>query len=182
MTTTAPSRGAPHAPRIATGRRAVVPARVIAVCIAVWAAGLALVALVPQIEAAGVALTIASVRAMFALAGLPVLQVGRLLTVRGTGFEIAPDCSPHLPILVFAGGVLAMPATARQRAVGLVLGSLGIHAFNTVRILALFAIAAQHRAWFDFAHVYLWQVGTIAAVLAAFTAWIQWVDRPLRAA
>jgi exosortase/archaeosortase family protein len=143
---------------------------------------LALVTFVPQVEAAGVALTIASVRAMFALAGLPVTQLGHLLTVRGTGFEIAPDCSPHLPFLVFAGGVVATPATWRQRGVGLLLGGVGIHAFNTARILALFAIQATHRAWFDFAHVYLWQVGTIVAVLAAFVTWLAWTDRSARPA
>ena len=121
-------------------------------------------------------------RGIFTLAGFQVMQVGHLLTVRGTGFEIAPDCSPHLPFLVFAGGVLAIPATAFQRGVGLALGAIGIHAFNTVRILALFAIAAQHRAWFDFAHVYLWQVGTIVAVLGAFVTWLAWIDRPARQA
>jgi len=171
---TAPARKAP-------ARRAS-PGRIVGVCLAFWAASLALVTLVPQVEAAGVALTIATLRGMFAAAGLPVLQVGHLLTVRGTGFEIAPDCSPHLPFLVFAGGVVAIPATAGQRAVGLVLGALGIHAFNTARILALFAIAAKHRAWFDFAHVYLWQVGTIVAVLAAFVGWLAWIQRPARPA
>jgi exosortase/archaeosortase family protein len=153
------------------------PLRIVAVCLAWWTATLWLVSRVPQVEAAGVTLTIATVRGLLRLTGLPVTLVGHVLSVRGIGFEIAPDCSPHLPFLVFAGGVLAAPATWRQKALGLVLGAVLIHAFNTLRILALFGIEAVNHGWFDFAHVYLWQVGTILAVLAAFVAWLEWTHR-----
>jgi len=157
------------------------PLFIVAVCLAWWTATLWLVSRFPQVEALGVALTIATLRGVFGLFGAPTTLVGHVLSVRGTGFEIAPDCSPHLPFLVFAGGVLAAPATWRQRALGLGLGALVLHAFNTLRILALFGIEAWNRPWFDFVHVFLWQVGTILAVIAAFVAWLEWTARPQKA-
>lgn len=158
------------------------PFAIVAIGLAWWTVTLWLVSRVPQVEAAGVALTIATLRGVFRLAGLPTTLVGHVLSVRGTGFEIAPDCSPHLPFLVFAGGVLAAPATWRQRAVGLALGAALLYLFNTLRILALYGIQAWNAPWFEFAHVFLWQVGTILAVLAAFVAWLEWTARPRRAA
>jgi exosortase/archaeosortase family protein len=152
-------------------------ARIALACAAFWGAALWLVSRVPAVEAAGIRLTTASVRALLALTGMRVEQIGHVLTAGGTGIEIAPDCSPHLPYLIFAGAVIASPATWRQRLAGLAAGALALHAFNVARILVLFAVLASRSAWFDFAHVYLWQVGTIVAVLAAFLLWLEWTGR-----
>jgi exosortase/archaeosortase family protein len=168
-------------PRLPARRRAS-PGRIVLVCLAFWGVALWLVERFPAIEAFGVRLTILSVRAVFRLAGLPVKQVGSALLVRDTSFTIAPDCSPHLPFLIFAGAVLATPASLGRRAVGLVAGAVLLQAFNTMRIVALFAVEARRPEWFEFAHVYLWQIGTIVAVLAAFVAWLQWTSRPVATA
>jgi hypothetical protein len=66
--------------------------------------------------------------------------------------------------------------------VGLALGAVAIHLFNTARILALYAVLAVRPGLFEFAHVYLWQIGTIVAVLAAFALWLAWIGRRAQAA
>jgi exosortase/archaeosortase family protein len=156
--------------------------RALLACLAYWAAALALVWRFPQVETAGIRITIASLTAILTLGGRHVDRIGDTLSVGRTSLMIGSDCSPHLPYLIFAGAVLAMRATWPQRAIGLVLGALAIHAFNLVRILTLFAVQAARPAWFDFVHVYLWQVGTIVAIVAAFTTWLAWTARPARAA
>ena len=78
--------------------------------------------------------------------------------------------------------MLATPATWRQRLIGLLLGAVVIHLFNVLRILALVAVLVTHHEWFEFTHVYLWQIGTIVVVLAAFVFWLEWTRRPARAA
>ncbi|MFN8586841.1 MAG: archaeosortase/exosortase family protein [Candidatus Eisenbacteria bacterium] len=148
--------------------------RIVATCIAWWAVALWLVSRIPAVEAAGIRVTVLTVRTALQLAGLHVQQIGRHLAVGGAGIEIAPDCSPHLPYLLFAGAVLASPATWRQRIAGLALGALVIHVFNSVRILALIGVLALRPALFEFAHVYLWQIGTLVVVIAAFALWLPW--------
>jgi len=158
------------------------PARVMFACAACWAIALWLVSRFPQVETLGIALTQATVRAVLGMTGLRVAETGHVLRAGGTAIEISPDCSPHLPYLIFAGAVIASRATWGQRAVGLVAGALAIHVFNTARILVLFAVLAARPSWFEFSHVYLWQIGTILAVLGAYILWLEWTARRTPAA
>jgi exosortase/archaeosortase family protein len=142
-------------------------------CLAYWGAALALVSRVPAVDQGGVALTVATLQFVLGLFRLPVRRVGSALYVAGTNIEIVSDCSPHMPYLIYAAVVLAFPATWRQRAVGLLVGAVVIHAFNTIRIIALIGVLAWKREWFEFAHVYLWQTGTVLAVFATFALWLR---------
>src|SRR5262245_3407655 len=134
--------------------------RLVLMSLGFWAVALWLVSRFPGIEAFGIRVTMVSVRAMLALTGAHVEQLGQILFVGGTSVTISPDCSPHLPYLIFAGGVLATPAAWRQRLIGLLVGALVIHVFNVARILALVAVLVWRHEWFEFTHVYLWQIGT----------------------
>jgi exosortase/archaeosortase family protein len=87
-----------------------------------------------------------------------------------------------MPFLIFAGVVLAFPSTWRQRLVGLLFGALVIHAFNTLRIITLIWVLAWKSSWFQFAHVYLWQTGTILIVFLTFALWIRTVSPRARPA
>ena len=156
--------------------------RLMLACAAYWVVALWLVTRFPQIEALGIRATTLTLRSALAVFGLRVAETAGVLNVGRTGITISPDCSPHLPILIFAGGVLASRARWSQRAIGLAVGALAIHLFNTARILALLAILATRPAWFDFAHVYLWQIGTIVVVLAAFASWLAWTGPRAQAA
>jgi len=97
--------------------------------------------------------------------------------------SIVNDCSPHVAFLLFAAVVVAFPAGWRARLAGMALGALLIHLFNTTRILALMEIQNSKPEWFDFAHTYLWQTGTVIALFACFALWLRWfVPSPGRAA
>ena len=58
-------------------------------------------------------------------------------------------------------------------AAALLLGALVIHVFNTLRILTLIWVLAWRASWFDFAHVYLWQTGTVLIVFLTFALWLR---------
>ena len=142
-------------------------------CLAYWGAALLLVSRVPAVDNAGVALTVRTLQIVLGLFRLPVVREGASLFVAHTSIEIVSDCSPHMPYLIYAAVVLAFPASWRQRGIGLLAGAVVIHAFNTVRILALIGILAWKREWFEFAHVYLWQTGTVLVVFATFALWLR---------
>ncbi len=148
-------------------------------CLAYWAVALALVSRVPAVDATGVRLTLATLQGLFGLLHVPVVRAGDALYVGHTSVQIVADCSPHTPYLIYAAVVLAFPAPWKRRLLGLLAGAVVIHAFNTLRIVALIGILAWKREWFDFAHVYLWQTGTVLVVFATFALWLR--STPARA-
>ncbi len=142
-------------------------------CLIYWGLALVLVSRIPQVERAGVSLTVRTLQLVLSLFRLPVERYGSALSVGGASVQIVADCSPHMAYLIYAAVVLAFPATWRRRLIGLVAGAFVIHVFNTARILALMAILATKRSWFEFAHIYLWQTGTVLVVFATFALWLR---------
>ena len=144
-------------------------------CVVFWAVALLLVSRVPGVERAGVQFTVASLQGVFKLVRQPVERYGTAISVAGTSVEIVSDCSPHMPYLIFAAVILAFPSSWRQKLLGLLFGAVVIHVFNVVRIVTLIWILGWRRNWFEFAHVYLWQTGTILIVFITFALWIRTV-------
>jgi len=83
-------------------------------------------------------------------------------------------CNGLEAILIFASGVLAFPAPAGRKALGLLLGFLAIQVANIVRVVSLFYIGIFKPAWFSTAHVFVWQ--SIIIVLGV-VLWLVWVNR-----
>lgn len=142
-------------------------------CLVFWGVALWGVSRFQAVERGGIQITIHTVEWAFRLLGQQTTRIETSLTVLGASVEIVSDCSPHMPFLIFAAVVLAFPSTWRQRLLGLAFGAIVIHLFNTIRIMTLVAVLAWKQAWFDFAHVYLWQTGTILIVFVTFALWIR---------
>ena len=149
--------------------------RFLALCVAYWGVALLVLSRFPGVERFGIAITVATIEKAFQLTRQEVRRVGDSIYAGGQGVSIVSDCSPHIPYLIFAAVVLAFPSGWRQRALGLLFGAIVIHLFNTVRIIALIQILIWRPAWFDFAHVYLWQTGTVLVLFATFALWLRWI-------
>ncbi len=130
-----------------------------------------------RIEQWGIGLTVVTLERAFALIGKPTMQLGSAISAAGSTVDIVAECSPHMPFLILAAAVLAFPATWRQRLLGLGIGAVLIHAFNTLRIMTLMWILAWQKPWFDIAHVYLWQTGTVLVVFVGFALWLHLLSR-----
>ena len=154
----------------------------LAKCLVFWAVALVLVSRVSAVEAFGIQLTLQSLQAVLGVIGQTVQRHGDSIYAFGTSVQIVADCSPHMPFLIFAAVILAFPSTWRQRLLGLLFGAIILHAFNIVRIITLIRILSIEYAWFEFAHVYLWQTGTILMVFATFALWIRTVSPPAKTA
>lgn len=149
--------------------------RFLARCVAYWVVALIVIGRVPAVERFGIDVTIATVIRAFQFAGQTVVRSGDAIFAGGQGVSIVSDCSPHIPFLIFAAIVLAFPSGWRERALGLAIGAIVIHAFNTLRILALIQVLIWRPTWFEFAHVYLWQTGTVLVLFVTFGLWLRWV-------
>ena len=139
----------------------------------VWLGALALFALVPEIERWMVRATIACVRGVGALAGIPSQVQGDLVLFKGARpAEVASDCTTLLPTTLLWAGILAYPAQIRWKLIGMAAGAAILWGYNLVRILSTIAILGWHPFFVSLFHVYVWQTLTIVFACALFWYWL----------
>jgi exosortase H (IPTLxxWG-CTERM-specific) len=91
--------------------------------------------------------------------------------------QMAYGCNgAHVTILLWAA-VLAFPASWKQKAMGLAAGTAAIHVVNLLRFISLFYVGEYKRAWFDFAHLYLWESLMMLDTLVIFWTWAHFVRK-----
>lgn len=89
--------------------------------------------------------------------------------------QIANGCSGIEAAILLAAGVMAFPATWLQRAMGWLVGSTAIMVLNIVRIISLYYIGQYSMKWFDWAHLYAWDVLIMVDGVIVFFLWIRWL-------
>lgn len=89
--------------------------------------------------------------------------------------QIANGCSGIEAAILLAAGVMAFPATWRQRALGWLAGTTAIMALNIVRVISLYYIGQYSMKWFDWAHLYAWDVLIMLDGVVVFFLWIRWL-------
>jgi len=90
----------------------------------------------------------------------------------GFGVTIEAGCNGVEAMLVLLAGILAYPAPWRSRLIGLTVGAIAIQALNLVRIVSLFYLGQWNFAWFEWAHLYVWQA---LIMLDALIVWLLWM-------
>lgn len=100
-----------------------------------------------------------------------------IVSLSGFSVTIIEECTGIYEALILAAALLAYPTVWRHTLVGFALGMPLIYAMNVLRIAVLLVVGGHSEAWFDFMHVYFWQVTMIAMVAAAWLAWLWWVVR-----
>lgn len=111
--------------------------------------------------------------------GGQAVAIGDLLQDPRNHFAIqmAYGCNgAHVTILLWAA-VLAFPATWTQKAKGMLAGTAAIHIVNLIRFISLFYVGEYNRAWFDFAHLYLWESLMMIDTLVIFWTWAHFVRK-----
>jgi len=103
---------------------------------------------------------------------------GSLVTSPDFAMSIVFGCTAIVPIGIFISAVLAYPCTARQKAVGIVLGIVVLYVLNLVRTVSLYFIGVHFsQGVFDTAHFLIWQP---VMILTAIVLWLFWVERLVR--
>lgn len=108
-----------------------------------------------------------------------VVSYGKVLQHAGSGIGVSIEagCNGIEACIILIAGVLAYPAPWRMKLAGLLLGMLAIQSVNVLRVITLFYLADWHHGWFEFAHLYLWQVLIMLDVLVVWLLWIRYVAR-----
>ena len=118
-------------------------------------------------------LTARTVSAFMAIFTSTMSTSGKLVTYDGFSVSIIIECVGILEMIIYSACVLAFPASARERAIGVPAGCSAIFAFNVLRIATLLVVGRHWHAAFDFFHLYFWQATLIAMIVGVLYAWIR---------
>jgi exosortase H (IPTLxxWG-CTERM-specific) len=100
----------------------------------------------------------------------------------GVGVSIEAGCNGVEASIVLIAATLAFPAPWRMKLAGLVIGIVAVQAMNVLRVISLFYLLQWNQAWFEFAHLYLWQALIMLDVLVVWMLWVRYVTKRTAAA
>ena len=124
--------------------------------------------------------TARSVQIVTNLLGLNVSAVSSHLTVKDFSIQIIVECTGLFALFVFLACVLAYPASPAKKAVGVSTGMVAIYFLNLIRLIFLILIGLWAPDYFDFVHVYLWEVFFIIVVIVLWMLWLTKVVKSVR--
>jgi exosortase/archaeosortase family protein len=91
--------------------------------------------------------------------------------------QVRPGCDAYQASAVLLAGILAFPASPRQRLIGALLGVGALQTLNILRLAALLVAGAHDRALFERMHLEILPLVFVAASLALLLGWALWVRR-----
>jgi exosortase/archaeosortase family protein len=96
--------------------------------------------------------------------------------------EIVLDCSAADAQALFLGAVLAFPVEWRRKAIGALLGVVGLNLVNVARIAFLYFIGVRWPRAFHTLHEEVIQILLVLVAAGGFAAWARWAAGPRPAA
>ncbi|MBN1504160.1 MAG: archaeosortase/exosortase family protein [Candidatus Eisenbacteria bacterium] len=110
---------------------------------------------------------------VLSLLGFGVSVDGVLVTYDSHGLSIIAECTGYTALVLFFSVVVAYPSPVKKKLLGLAIGFPLILAFNLLRLVIMALVLAYKPQYFDFAHLYFWQVALIIFVVALVVFWIE---------
>ncbi len=96
----------------------------------------------------------------------------------GAAVSIQPGCNGVEAMIVVMAAIAATPAGWKHKLIGIGLGFVAIQALNLVRIISLFYLLQWNQAWFEWAHLYLWQALIMLDGLIVYLLWVRMLPAP----
>ncbi len=108
-----------------------------------------------------------------------VIAQGRVLRDATTGFAVSIEagCNGVEAAIVLIAGIVAFPASLKNKVIAILVGFLFVQALNIVRIISLFYLGQWNYAVFEWFHLYLWPVLIMLDVLIVFAIYLQWLGK-----
>jgi exosortase H (IPTLxxWG-CTERM-specific) len=91
----------------------------------------------------------------------------------GFAIAVANGCSGLEAVILLNAAIIAFPATWSWRIRGVLIGTVVIMAFNLLRVISLFYIGQYSKQWFDWAHLYIWDIIIMLDGLLVFILWVR---------
>jgi exosortase H (IPTLxxWG-CTERM-specific) len=112
-----------------------------------------------------------------ALHAVGISAAARMDIVFGGGFSvrIIPECTVMLMAGLYLAFLLAFPAPAGGKAVGLLVGLPALYGLNLLRLVAVYLAGLSDERLFKILHVYLGEVAMVLGVCVACLTWLLFV-------
>jgi len=121
----------------------------------------------------GTALILAS---LLSILGLKSIASGNIVSANGFSMEIIDECTAIFSSIIYISGVLAYPASAKQKLFGMI-GVPLLYIIDLMRLIILAFVGVKAPSFFEYVHVYLWQATFIVFVILVFVLWINKVNK-----
>jgi exosortase H (IPTLxxWG-CTERM-specific) len=99
---------------------------------------------------------------------------GSIIRLRGLALDVRFGCNGLEAFLIFAVAVVAFPASARKKLVGVAAGFVLLQVINVVRIAGLALVGIYLKNYFNYVHIYVAQGLMIAVSLLLFLGWLSY--------
>jgi len=108
-----------------------------------------------------------------------VVATGRIIRSTSNGFAVSIEagCNGVEATIVLLAAMLAYPAPWKRKLLGLAAGTIAVQGLNVVRVISLFYLGQWNRAWFEWAHLYVWQALIMLDVLIVWLVWVRTLPR-----
>lgn len=106
------------------------------------------------------------------LIGIEVRAQGPMLFIENAILEVKFGCNGLEAIMLYTAAVLAYPACAKARVIGIVAGSLFLQVLNLIRIAILSWVLVNEQQYFGIMHEYITQSIMIALAFFAFVTYL----------
>ena len=107
------------------------------------------------------------------LIGVQVAVAGDIVTGKAFALQIITECTPLFMVGLFLCFIAFSPATVRQKASGLAIGTSALYLGNLVRLVAIFMAGQYDRRLFEPVHAFWGQVFSLFLVLLSFVLWLK---------
>ncbi|MCB1777175.1 MAG: exosortase H [Candidatus Competibacteraceae bacterium] len=97
----------------------------------------------------------------------------------GAAISIQPGCNGVEAMICVIAAVVATPASWQYKLAGIGLGFAAIQALNLLRIISLFYLLQWNPAWFEWAHLYLWQALIMLDGFIVYLFWVRMLPTPM---
>ena len=109
--------------------------------------------------------------ALLAALGERTQSFGTVIRSPAFAVDVKNGCNGIEAALLLVAAMLAFPASAKKRALGIAAGLALIQGVNLFRIVSLFWLGAHHRDVFELFHAAVWQTALILLAVGLFVAW-----------
>ena len=96
---------------------------------------------------------------------------GTIIQSPAFAVDVKNGCNGIEAALLLVAAMLAFPASARQRILGIAAGLAVIQGVNLLRIVSLFWLGVHHRDVFELFHAAVWQTALILLAVGIFLVW-----------
>jgi len=109
--------------------------------------------------------------ALLAALGERTQSFGTVIRSPAFAVDVKNGCNGIEAALLLVAAMLAFPASAKKRALGIAAGLALIQGVNLFRIVSLFWLGVHHRDVFELFHAAVWQTALILLAVGLFVAW-----------